>query len=281
MTWMIAMALAGGLVALLCIVLARPAAATPGAAHDLEIYRDQLAELDRELAAGLVGAAEAEAARAEIARRMIGAARGIPPGSARPGTAAAGAPDRIPLAALAACILLPMLALGIYADRGRPGMPAVPAGSASSPASQAQMIRGMVDGLAARLAADPGDVQGWRRLARSRRVLGEIDAAREAASRAAALAPDDLEVLGELAELHAPAGPADALSEAVLNALRRILALRPDDVQALFFLGLDGARRGDAPAARGHWERLLAVLPPGAPVAAEIKRELDAIPPGR
>jgi len=168
MTWMIAMALAGGLVALLCIVLARPAAATPGAAHDLEIYRDQLAELDRELAAGLVGAAEAEAARAEIARRMIGAARGIPPGSARPGTAAAGAPDRIPLAALAACILLPMLALGIYADRGRPGMPAVPAGSASSPASQAQMIRGMVDGLAARLAADPGDVQGWRRLARRR-----------------------------------------------------------------------------------------------------------------
>ncbi len=281
MTWMIAMALAGGLVALLCIVLVRPAAATPGAAHDLEIYRDQLAELDRERAAGLVGASEAEAARAEIARRMIGAARDIPPSPTRPGTTAAGAPDRIPLVALAACILLPMLALGIYADRGRPGMPAVPAGSASSPAAQAQMIRGMVDGLAARLAADPGDVQGWRRLARSRRVLGEIDAAREAASRAAALAPDDLEVLGELAELHAPTGPADALSEAFLNALRRILARRPDDVQALFFLGLDGARRGDAPAARGHWERLLAVLPPGAPVAAEIKRELDAIPPGR
>ncbi|MFM8680146.1 MAG: c-type cytochrome biogenesis protein CcmI [Alphaproteobacteria bacterium] len=279
MTWMIAMALAGGLVALLCIALVRPATATSGAAHDLEIYRDQMAELDREVAAGLIGAAEAEAARAEVARRMIGAARGLSPSASRP--AATGAPDRIPLAALAACIVVPLLALGIYADRGRPGMPAVPAGSASSPASQAQMIRGMVDGLAARLAADPGDVQGWRRLARSRRVLGEIDAAREAASRAAALAPDDLEVLGELAELHAPAGPADPLSEAFLNTLRRILARRPDDVQALFFLGLDGARRGDAAAARGHWERLLAVLPPGAPVAAEIKREVDAIPPGR
>jgi cytochrome c-type biogenesis protein CcmH len=279
MTWMIATALAGGLVALLCIALVRPSAAAAGAAHDLEIYKDQLAELDREAAAGLIGAAEAEAARAEIGRRMIGAARSLPPSTAKP--AAAGAPERIPLAALAACILVPLLALGIYADRGRPGMPAVPAGSASSPASQAQMIRGMVDGLAARLAADPGDVQGWRRLARSRRVLGEIDAAREAASRAAALAPDDLEVLGELAELHAPAGPADALSEAFLNALRQILARRPDDVQALFFLGLDGARRGDAPAARGHWQRLLAVLPPGAPVAAEIKRELDAIPPSR
>ena len=281
MTWMIAMVLAGGLVALLCIALVRPAAAAPGAAHDLEIYKDQLAELERELAAGLVGAAEAEAARAEIARRMLGAARGLSPAAPRPAAAGTAAPERVPLAALAACILVPMIALGIYADRGRPGMQAVPAGSASSPASQAQMIRGMVDGLAARLAADPGDVQGWRRLARSRRVLGEIDAAREAAARAAALAPDDLEVLGELAELHAPAGPAEALSEAFLGTLRRILERRPDDVQALFFLGLDGARRGDAPAARGHWERLLAVLPAGAPVAAEIKRELDAIPPGR
>jgi len=112
-------------------------------------------------------------------------------------------------------------------------------------------------------------------------VLGEIEAAREAAARAATLAPDDLEVLGELAELHAPSGPADAMSEAFLNALRRILALRPDDVQALFFLGLDGARRGDGAVSRGNWERLLAVLPPGAPVAAEIKRQLDALPPPR
>ena len=60
-----------------------------------------------------------------------------------------------------------------------------------------------------------------------------------------------------------------------------MLALRPDHVQALFFLGLDGARRGDAAAARGNWEKLLSVLPPGAPLAAEIKRELDAMPAGR
>ena len=39
--------------------------------HDLEVYRDQLAELDRDAARGLIGAAEAEEARAEIARRIL------------------------------------------------------------------------------------------------------------------------------------------------------------------------------------------------------------------
>ena len=41
------------------------------AAHDLEVYRDQLAELDRDAARGLIGAAEAEEARAEIGRRIL------------------------------------------------------------------------------------------------------------------------------------------------------------------------------------------------------------------
>jgi cytochrome c-type biogenesis protein CcmH len=279
MTWIVAAALACALAALLCLALLRPAAAARRG-QDVEVYRDQLAELERERAAGLVGAAEAEAAKAEIARRMIGAARALPAGSGETVAADATTP-RTPRAALAACILAPLLALAVYAGQGHPGLEAVPAGSPSSPASQARMIRGMVDGLAARLAANPGDVEGWRRLARSRQVLGEIDAAREAAARAATLAPGDVEVLTELAELHAPASPSDALSEAFLNALRGILTLRPDDVRALFFLGLDGARHGDEVVARGNWERLLAVLPPGAPVAAEIKRQLDALPPSR
>jgi cytochrome c-type biogenesis protein CcmH len=280
MTWILAAGLACALAALFCLALLRPGAAAARRGHDVEIYRDQLAELERERAAGQIGAAEAEAAKAEIARRMIGAARALPAGSGEAAPAGAETP-RVPRAALAACILAPLLALAVYAGQGHPGMEAVPAGSPASPASQARMIRGMVDGLAARLAANPGDVEGWRRLARSRQVLGETEAAREAAARAASLAPDDVDVLSELAELHAPAGPTDALSEAFLNALRRILALRPDDVRALFFLGLDGARRGDGAVARGNWEKLLAVLPPGAPVAAEIKRQLDALPPSR
>jgi len=47
-----------------------------------------------------------------------------------------------------------------------------------------RMIQGMVDGLAARLERSPRDVEGWLKLIRSRTVLGELDAARQALSRA-------------------------------------------------------------------------------------------------
>jgi cytochrome c-type biogenesis protein CcmH len=58
-----------------------------------------------------------------------------------------------------------------------------------SPEQQAEMIRGMVDGLAARLEQQPDDVEGWRMLARSWTVLGEPERAAEAYARLAALLP--------------------------------------------------------------------------------------------
>jgi cytochrome c-type biogenesis protein CcmH len=135
----------------------------------------------------------------------------------------------------------------------------------------------MVEGLAARLAQSPDDVEGWRRLARARAVLGEIDAARAAAENAASRAPNNLEVLLELADLHAPASPADPLTPMFIETLRRVIVLDPRHVQSLFFLGMDAFRREDRPSAKRHWEALLTVLPPDAPVAADIRRRLETL----
>jgi cytochrome c-type biogenesis protein CcmH len=55
---------------------------------------------------------------------------------------------------------------------------------AMAPTDRAAMIRGMVDGLAARLEQSPNDVEGWIKLIRSRKILGENDAAAEALHRA-------------------------------------------------------------------------------------------------
>jgi len=60
-----------------------------------------------------------------------------------------------------------------------------------------------------------------------------------------------------------------------LDTLRQLLALRPDEPRALFFLGLDAMRRADRETARGHWQRLLAGLPADAPLAREIRRRLE------
>lgn len=252
------------------------AASETRAAYDLAVYRDQLAELDRDLARGLIGAGEAEAARAEIARRMLAADKADE----------TAAPERaaLPWPAIAVVVAVPLAALVFYAQVGNPSLPAQPArersGSVANlpPDQQAQMIRGMVENLAARLAANPDDLAGWRRLTRSYRVLGELDKAREAALQAARLAPQDVEVLTEVADLHAPAGPEAELSPVLLDTLRRLLELQPDHVQALFFLGLQAVREKDPATARGLWERLLKVIPAESGAAAAIRQQLEAMP---
>ena len=106
--------------------------------HDLEVYRDQLAELDRDAARGLIRAAEAEEARAEIARRILKiAGEHSGPAAGRPrkfGVARAGA--------FAAVLSVPLVSWGLYAVLGSPDMPSQP--------------------LAARLAADPAECAGRR-----------------------------------------------------------------------------------------------------------------------
>lgn len=64
------------------------------------------------------------------------------------------------------------------------------AASRMPPSQQQDMIRGMVDGLAARLKSNPQDAQGWLRLMRARMVLGEADAAGQARREALAVLKD-------------------------------------------------------------------------------------------
>src|SRR6478735_10083173 len=80
--------------------------APAGGGSEANVYRDQLAEIDRDLAGGLIGASEAEAARIEISRRLLGVAESPPaiPGGANASlrrTVAIIALIGIPLAALA------------------------------------------------------------------------------------------------------------------------------------------------------------------------------------
>ncbi len=75
-----------------------------------------------------------------------------------------------------------------------PSKAQVDAASNMPPADQQAMIAGMVDGLAARLKANPKDPDGWVRLMRSRMVLGQPDQAASAYKQAlAAFAPGSAE----------------------------------------------------------------------------------------
>jgi cytochrome c-type biogenesis protein CcmH len=135
-----------------------------------------------------------------------------------------------------------------------------------------QMVRDMAAGLAARLEAQPDDLEGWRMLGRSWTVLGEREKAAQAYAQVATRLPDDLTVQIDYVRALLALEPVDALpSPEVVTQLRKVLQLDPDNPEALFHLGRAAAAQGDAPAAARHWRRLLAQLPPDSPERAAIQ----------
>lgn len=165
------------------------------------------------------------------------------------------------------------------ASAGGPSPEQMEAAQQMSPDERAAMVRGMVDRLAERLKETPDDVEGWLRLARAREVLGEADAAREALRKAVALQPGRVDarmalafnLAGATVQSRTPL-PAEAAEE-----FRQVLRLAPDHAQALWFVGRVAFEAGDKAAAARHWNRLLALLPPGSPEAKELSERIASL----
>jgi cytochrome c-type biogenesis protein CcmH len=139
-------------------------------------------------------------------------------------------------------------------------------------------IRSMVAGLAARLEQEPGDLEGWKRLARSYRVLGDPQKSVEAYGKAAALAPDDTGLLVSEADAIQATLPNDApIAPAVIDLYRKVVERQPDQPQALWFLGLAEKQAGHGDAAAANWQRLLTQMKPDSSEAKAVRQQLDAI----
>ena len=148
-----------------------------------------------------------------------------------------------------------------------------------TPAERQQAIRGMVEGLDARLRdAPPGraeDRDAWLRLANARKVLGENDKAVEAFARADAIAALAPAQLADWAEAHvrliAPGAAPPAEAVAVLERLEKA---EPRNALALFYLGAASFAQGDKPAAARRWKTLLALLPADAPIRGMLETKI-------
>jgi cytochrome c-type biogenesis protein CcmH len=185
--------------------------------------------------------------------------------------------QRISEAALAAHIPVPALANGVSPS---PGSDAGQAGSsADMPDEQRQaMIRSMVERLAAKQEANPGNLDGWLQLGRAYTVLHQPDKAADAYEKAAALKPADISIpLQEVRALLADHKPADKLPPRVVNLLQRVEAADPRDPMVLWFLGMAAMQDGHRDVARRYWETLLAQLPPGSSDARMIETALSAL----
>lgn len=150
------------------------------------------------------------------------------------------------------------------------------------PADRLTAIRSMVAGLAARLETEPNDLDGWKRIARSYRVLGEPQKSADAYAKAAALAPDDMALLvGEADALQATRPNDASVTPEVTSLYQKIVAQQPDQPMALWYLGLAEKQAGHDDAASSFWQRLLSQLKPDSDQAKTVQEQLAGLASGK
>jgi cytochrome c-type biogenesis protein CcmH len=239
---------------------------------DVDVYRDQLAEIDRDQANGLVGEREAQAARVEVSRRLIAAADDVVPPQA------SGALRRRRLAALAALVLLPLGAAGLYLALGSPQLPGQPQAARRDAPIEERSIETLVARVEAHLESNPEDGRGWEVLSPVYIRLGRFEDAVRARRNV-------LRLLGPNAAREADLGEAlTGLANGVVTAdakqaFERALQHEPDNFRARYFLGLAAEQDGQPAQAAATWRSLIAQAPEGAPWIELVRESLARVDP--
>lgn len=270
--WIVAALMTAAVLVVVLVPLLKPrAGATGRAAYDLEVYRDQLAELDRERERGVITEAQAGAARAEIGRRMIAAAD-------RSGTEVASVtPRRARALAAVLAVGLPLAALAVYVPLGRPDLPAQPFATRDLAAEQGDTpsasVMAAVDALKAKLEANPDDLQGWVLLGQFYGRTERWAEAADAFRRAVHLSSGDLDLTATYAEVLVNANGGTVPEEARV-AFDAVLEQNAKDPRARFYLGLARFQAGDAQGALDHWRALAADTPADAPWLPAVRARI-------
>src|SRR5665647_2415123 len=241
---------------------------------DVAVYRDQLDEIDRDEAAGLVGGAEAEAARVEVSRRLIAAAEVAKAASVVAAPAPAG---RYRFATLAAAILLlPLGAGAIYLALGSPNLVPVSMDVAAGEQALPSGIENTVAEVEAYLETNPKSGRGWELLAPVYLRLGRFDDAVKARRNALAIFGPDAARLGDLGEAIVVASNGVVTPEA-RDLFTRANATDPEDVMAQYYLGLGAKQEGRRDEALQRWTALVSGAREGAEWLPMVKDALARI----
>jgi cytochrome c-type biogenesis protein CcmH len=227
-------------------------------ASEAAVYRDQLAEIDRDIAAGLIGVSEAEAARVEISRRLLAAAdhqRDPPTGSNIRWRR---------LAAIIALVGLPVGAVAFYLPLGSPRLRDFPLVERNRAPDVSQPLDNLVAQVEQHLEKNPTDGRGWTVLAPVLARLGRYDEAVRAYHNSITYSGDSAERRADLGEAIAAAAGGVVTSEAKAE-FERAIALNADEVKASYFLGLAAEQDGRTTEAASIWRAMLAKAPTDAP----------------
>lgn len=215
------------------------------------IYRDQMAEIERDRAEGALSLADYDQAKAELQRRLLEDSQ------AETGKMAAEPAGRALPIALGA--FLPLGAILLYFVLGTPA--ALNPVAKTSPHSQQftpQEIDRMVAGFAAKLENEPENYQGWAMLGRSYKSMGRFPEAIRAYERTGPMLETSADLLVDYADTLAAANGFDKKAMAVIE---RALKIDPKQPQALWLRGTAAFEAKQFDKAIADWEALLALFP--------------------
>ena len=237
---------------------------------DVAVYRDQLDELQRDRSTGLIGDAEAEAARVEVSRRLIAAADTAE--SERPAEETSTLRHRR-VTAIAGLVLLPAGAFALYLMLGSPDLPGEPLAARVQTAAEARNVQDMVARVEDHVARNPKDGKAWEVLAPVYMRLGRYDDAVRAWSNVISLNGSNAEREADFGEAMVAAANG-VVTDAAKAAFERALKIDPQDVMARFYTGMAADQDGRRAEADKIWNDLIAGAPPNAPWIEVVRHAL-------
>ena len=296
--WIVAAALALITVVLFALALTRRTSEEEHpAAYDLRVYRDQLKEVDRDLARGVIGAEDAERMRTEISRRILAADAQMQEHATQAAGAGRGA------GVLTGVLLVAVLggSFGLYLWLGAPNYRDMPlqlrledveerrANRPSQAQAEADVVPQerpapsedfleLMEKLRAAVAENPDDLRGQELLVRNEANLGNMQAAYAAQRKVIEIKGDQV-TAGDhvlLANLLITAAQeyVSPEAEASLNAALR---LDPYNNLARYYWGLMMWQGGRPDAAYRVWDRVLRQSPPDAPWVPSIRATISEL----
>jgi len=244
---------------------------------NIAVYRDQISELEADLANGIVSREQFDQDRDEIERRLledVTSSGAVSSKSLKPAKEGRGAVYAVALG-------LPILAVAFYLRIGNPyAAPTV--ANAPVPAMaptgnenfSQQRIEANVASLAKRLEQNPGDLEGWTMLARSYTSLGKYREASAAYAKATALKSDDADLWADYAFSLAMASD-QKLQGKPLELIRKALQLDPENPKAMELAGSAAFEAHDYKRAVEYWQKLLERVPANSEVADSLTERIN------
>jgi len=243
----------------------------PPEKNDLEVYRDQLREVEADAARGMIDAPSAEQARIEISRRILGAEKSSADAAAEVKKVHSGR-----LLAFATVLAVPLIAWGVYPLFGAPDTPSMPLAARLANSPQNSSVDELIARAESHLAQNPNDARGWDVLApiylRIGRGADSVNAYRSAIRLEGENFPRILG-LGE-ALIAVSGGPITAEAEGLFE---KAAALEPNDIRPQYYLAQGEMQDGNADSAITRLQTFLDKAPADAPWRAQVEQTIARI----